>query len=275
MGLRKLTSGEMMHTTSTWVEPTHRHHQLLATSPEVAALLPHLTRAHKGILSCQPSAAPSAGILARQVEELDAQHDDLVRGIHALFTALTFLAASPSERELWGTLRDKLFPDGLALVMRSFADEAGQAALAVARLTADDRKRMKAAAFGATNLLGLFEQYGQVARKLGDAATAKATPPQAVVSRAESASARNQWIRVVSAILAAIEMTDKNEELIREVVAPLRDIERKADRRRAGAVGTLPLPSPSPALTGSAVAAARSPGETPAGIGPATPPPAQ
>ncbi len=243
MGLRKLTSGEMMHTTSTWVEPTHRHHQLLASSPEVAALLPHLVRVHKGILSCQPGTWPNAVLLTRQIEELDAQHDDLVRGIQSLLTAQSYLAASTAEREQWAKLRDKIFPDGLALLNRSFADEAGQAALALARLSADERKKMKATAFGTTNLLALCEQYAQVARKLGDAATAKATPPQAMVSRAESASARNQWIRVVSAILTAIEMTEDSDELLREVVTPLRDLARKADRRRTGAPGPAPDPT--------------------------------
>lgn len=245
MGLRRLTSGEMTHTTATWVDPRHRHHQLLAAAPEVAVLLPHLTKAHKNLLSCQPSMPIQSATLAQKADELDAQHDDLVRGVHALFSALTFLSASPTDRQEWLALRDKLFPEGLSVVSRSYADEAGQAALAMARLTADDRKRMKSMTFGDGNLLALVDQYGLVARKLGDAATAKATPAAAVSSRADSAAARNQWIRLVSAILAAIEMTDASADIVREVVSPLRELLRRADRRRAPTDST-PAPSPAP-----------------------------
>ena len=81
MALRRLTSGEMIHTTLTWVDTRHRHHQLLAAVPEVGGLLSHLGRAHKGLLDCQPTANPQAAGLARMAEELDGQHDDLVGGL--------------------------------------------------------------------------------------------------------------------------------------------------------------------------------------------------
>lgn len=249
MALKRLTSGEMIHTTLTWVDTRHRHHQLLAAVPEVVGLLSHLGRAHKGLLDCQPTANPQAAGLARTAEELDSQHDDLVRGGYAVFAALGHLADSPSDREQWLQLRDRVFPEGLAVVSRSYTDEAGQAALAMARLTADDKKLLKSVAFGKTTLLHIIERYGQVAHKLGETATAQHTPA-GTPSRADSMAARNQWIRVVNAVLAAIEMVEGNADLLREVVAPLREIERRADRRRTTPEADPEAPEPNP-LAGS------------------------
>jgi hypothetical protein len=243
MALKRLTSGEMIHTTLTWVDTRHRHHQLLAAVPEVGGLLSHLGRAHKGLLDCQPTANPQAAGLARTAEELDSQHDDLVRGGYAVFAALGYLADSPSDREQWLQLRDRVFPEGLAVVSRSYTDEAGQAALAMARLTADDKKLLKSVAFGKTTLLQIIERYGQVAHKLGETATAQHTPA-GTPSRADSMAARNQWIRVVNAVLAAIEMVEGNADLLREVVAPLREIERRADRRRTPTEADPETPNP-------------------------------
>ena len=128
-------------------------------------------------------------------------------------------------------------------VTRTYSDEAGQAALALARLSADDKKQLKAATIGKESMLGLIERYGQVAQKLGETATAHYTPT-VNPSRADAAEARNQWIRVVNAVLAAIDMVSLNGDLLREVVAPLREVERRADRRRQGT----PEPEPPPAL---------------------------
>lgn len=244
MALKRLTSGEMIHLTQTWVDGKHRHHQLLAAVAEVAVLLPHLERVHRALLTFQPTADPGAASRARSLEELDAQHDDLVRAMYFLFQAQIYLAQQPSERESWQRLLDTVFPGGLAVVSRSYSDEAGQAALALARLSAEDKKQLKAAHIGKESMLALLERYSQVAHKLGEAATAQYTPT-INPSRADAADARNQWIRVVNAVLAAIDMVDHNEDLLREVVAPLREVERRADRRRSA--GTDPEPTPSPA----------------------------
>ena len=243
MALKRMTSGEMIHITQTWVDAKHRHHQLLGAVAEVAVLLSHLEKAHKALLTFQPTVDPSAAARARTIEALDAQHDDLVRAIFALFQVQMYLAQQPSERESWQRVRDAVFPDGLVAVTRSYSDEAGQAALALARLSADDKKQLKAATIGKESMLGLIERYGQVAQKLGETATVHYTPT-VNPSRPDAAEARNQWIRVVNAVLAAIDMVPHHGDLLREVVAPLREVERRADRRRQGT----PEPEPPPSL---------------------------
>ena len=232
MALKRLTSGEMIHTTQTWVDRKHRHHQLMMGVAEVAVLLPHVERVHLALLALQPTVDPQAKSRSRILEELDAQHDDMVRAIYYLFLAQIYLSQVTAERELWQRLCDTVFPDGLMVVKRSYADEAGQATLAYSRLSAEDKKQLKTLVLGKESMLVLIERYVQVAQKLGEAATVH-YQPTVQPSRADAATARNQWIRVVNAVLAAIDMIPNSEELLREVVAPLREIERRAERRRS------------------------------------------
>ncbi len=251
MALKRLTSGEMIHTTQTWVDPKHRHNQLLSTVPEVAVLLTHLSRAHTALLTLQPVTDPLAAGRVRALEELGEQHNDLVRALYALFQVQTYLAPQLVERQSWLRLREAVFPDGLAVISRSHADAAGQAALALARLSADDKKQLKAATLGKDSMWGLLERYGQVAHKLGEAATACFTPT-VNPRRADAADARNQWIRVVNAVLAAVDMVPNNDDLLREVVAPLREVEKRADRRRS--LPSEPEPAPAPTVVPQATA---------------------
>lgn len=232
MALKRLTSGEMIHTTQTWVDKKHRHHQLMMAVAEVAVLLPHVERVHLALLALQPTVDPQAKSRARVLEELDAQHDDMVRAIYYLFLAQIYLSQVAAERELWQRLCDTVFPEGLQVVKRSYSDEAGQATLAHSRLSAEDKKQLKAQVLGKESMLALIERYVQVAQKLGEAAMVH-YQPAVQPSRADAVTARNQWIRVVSAVLAAIDMVPNSDDLLREVVAPLREVERRADRRRS------------------------------------------
>ncbi len=232
MALKRLTAGEMIHTTQSWVDAKHRHHQLMKVPAEVAVLLPHVERVHLALLALQPTVDPQAKSRARVLEELDAQHDDMVRTIYHLFLAQIYLSQVETERELWQRLCDTVLPEGLLVVKRSYSDEAGQATLAHSRLSAEDKKQLKTLVLGKESMLALIERYVQVAQKLGEVASVH-YQPTVQPSRSDAASARNQWIRVVNTVLAAIDMIPNNEDLLREVVAPLREIERRAERRRS------------------------------------------
>lgn len=242
MALKRLTLGEMITATKTWIDPRQRHYQLLAGVAEVAPLLPRLAAAHKGLLDTQPVADPQAAERARAVSELDAQHDDLVRCLYYLLQAKLFRSPEGAERATWAGLSQTLFPEGLAVVNRSAADEAGMAGLALARLSPEDRQRLKTLTFDGDTALKLVENYGKTGEALGHAAKEQLTPG-AGSRRSDAAAARNQWIRVVSAIRSTLEMVGPSEELDRELLAPLAELERRAERRR-GAEPTSPAADP-------------------------------
>lgn len=251
MALKRLTLGEMITTTRTWIDPRHRHYQLLQGVAEVEPLLPRLAAAHKALLSTQPVADPQAAERAQAVSALDLQHDDLVRCLHFLLQAKMYRSADAGERLAWATLAEALLPEGLAVVNRSPADEAGQASLALARLSAEDKSRLKGLSFDGETAWKLVESYGKTAEALGHAAQQQMAPSTSP-SRASAFAAKNIWIRVVSAIRSTLEMVDPSPEIERELLAPLAELERRAERRRnAEPDPSDPAPAAPPAAGGS------------------------
>lgn len=254
MALKRLTLGEMITTTKTWIDARSRHHQLLKAVAEVAPLLPRLEVAHKALLSTQPVANPQAAERMQVVSRLDDEHDDLVRSLYFLLKAKVHKTQDLAERAVWESLSETLLPEGLAVVNRSPADEAGQAGLALARLTAEDKSRLKGLTFDGETAWKLVESYGKVGEALGQAVSLQLTPA-VTTSRAEAATAKNQWIRVVGAIRSTLEMVGPSAEVEHEILGPLAELERRADRRRTAE------PDPSKPPAGSSTPA--TPTETP------------
>ena len=63
MALKRLTTGEMISLTATCVQEGHADRVILLGVPEIAALVPKLDQAHKGLLGTQvdgPSPRASA-----------------------------------------------------------------------------------------------------------------------------------------------------------------------------------------------------------------------
>lgn len=251
MALKRLTVGEMITATQSWVDPEHRHHALLKKVPEVAPLLPRVTEAHRGLLATQPVANPQAAGWVRKLEELDLRHDDLVRGSYYLYQALSYLSDDAEERERWEHLHEKLFPAGLSVVSRSYEDEAGQAQLALARLSEEDKKFLRGTTVvrGTHKLtvLQLVERYGAVAASLGQAVQQRSAEATRGPARADAASARNAWLRAVNAVRATLDLAGASEEIEQLILGPLRELEARADRRRGPQAPNEPKdPAPTP-----------------------------
>lgn len=260
MTLRFLTSGEMITVSDRMLNPKQRCNQLLVQVAPAVPLLPRLKTVHQFLLSMQPQNKSAAA--AAQVQlllGLDGDHDTCVRGLIAFTQALQHQTSDPAEKEAWASLQQTLFPDGASLVLRSYADEAGQAKLAAARLSDADKKRCKATLIqtptGKETLMAWVERYFTCAEKLGEAASATLVPEEGP-SRADSLRLRNQWIRTVSAILAVLDLptdTPAEAELVaeldRELRAPLRELERRTAGRRAVPEEDpeAPVPAPTPA----------------------------
>ncbi len=244
MMLRFLSAGEMVTVSDRMLNPAQRCYQLMVKMPPVAPLLPGLKTVHQRLFSMQPqkkSAAAAAQI--KQLLGLDADHDTCVRGLIAFTQALQHQTDDPAEKEAWASLQQTLFPVVASVIIRSYADEAGQAKLAAARLTDADKKRCKATLLttptGKETLMAWVERYFASADKLGVAASTSLIPDTGPKS-ADLLRARNQWIRTVSAILAVLDLPTETPaeaalvaELDRELRAPLRELERRTAGRRA------------------------------------------
>jgi hypothetical protein len=238
MALNRLRVEEMVVVTSTWVDPAHADRQALAAVTALAALLPEIDAAWQGLhatYGAGPGTARRKQIQERQ-RALDLEHDDVLRGIWFYLQSQVFIAREPRERQEIARLRDRLLPEGLTAVNKSYREEAGQAELATSRLTERDRELLQSMVMrdGRTLLdlvnrwLALAVQIGLLDReRAGDVRDEVPTP-------AEARAARHRWIRTVSTMRDVAALVAADDPAIQEILARVAAAEQVADRRAAG-----------------------------------------
>jgi hypothetical protein len=260
MALKRLRTEEMVTITSTLVDPEHPDHQAMVAVPALAPLVPEIAGSHHGLYATYftgPNAVRLKEIQSQQ-KELDVDHDDFVRGLWAYCWAMIYLARTDAERQVFHRLLALLLPDGLAVVRKSYREEAGQAALVQSQLGDGDRATLASMVLpdGRTLLdvvnqwLSLGTQLGALDReRAGDVADGTPTP-------AEALAARNRWIRTMQAVRDVAALVAVDNPAISEIMVRLDEAERVADRRVGsgegdeaevpGIGGELPTPGGAP-----------------------------
>ncbi len=252
MSLRDLSTPTMVTIVAAWIDPA-RERKLLEGLPRTAFLLPTLVEAHQLLVSTQSTEleGESNELPAVQQEqaEVDADHDRKIRGIYGALTAFAELVDNPDKAAQYLNLRDKLFPEGLAVVNWSYVDEAGEADLVEGRLSSADRTLLKQLPFPGGKLWDAHERRLASARRLGELEHKKQELMRARESKegrmgpSDVIKARNAWIRTVRAFLGVLEL-EKNiaPEVRRRILGPLEDADRKAAARggneQAGGLGS-------------------------------------
>lgn len=241
MSLRDLSTPTMVTIVAAWIDPA-RERRLLETLQRTAFLLPTLAEAHQMLVSTQATVpeGESSELPAVQQEqaELDSEHDRKVRGIYGALTAFAELVDNPDKAAQYLGLRDKLFPEGLAVVNWSYVDEAGEADLVEGRLSHADRVLLKYLPYPGGKLWDAHERRLASARRLGELERKKQELMRARETREgrlgpiDVIKARNAWIRAVRAFLGVLEL-EKNiaPEMRRRILGPLEDAVRKAAAR--------------------------------------------
>jgi hypothetical protein len=243
MALKRLTVAEMIQLSTPWVTAGNAARTLLDKFPLLTALLPKLQAAHSGIFAVRAQAEdPKVQRLSQQEAELDAKHDNLVRGIHGSLSMLAQVSTSSDELL---RLRDLLFPEGAAHTQKTYRGEAGHAALVAARLDTGVQARLKAVLLQEKNLLELVNEWLDVAKQLGDLEEERArlSPPSSSTA-AEINNARLGWVRVVNALLANAELEGVDGDTDRLLFSALRAAEKTADSRRRKSPEAPPAPAP-------------------------------
>jgi hypothetical protein len=238
MALNRLRLEEMVAVTSTWVEPAHPDRRALAAVPALAALLPEIDAAWQGLhatYGAGPGTERRKQIQDRQ-RALDLEHDDVLRGIWFYLQSQVFIAREPAERQELARLRDRLLPEGLTAVNKSYREEAGQAELATSRLTERDRELLQSMVMrDGRTLLDLVNRWRELAGRIGaldreragDVRDERPTP-------ADALAARHRWIRIVTAMRDVAALVAADDPAIQEILAHVAAAEEAADRRAAG-----------------------------------------
>ena len=238
MGFNTFDVPTMIAVSDPWVDET-KDKPLLTGQPLTAGLVPIIEKAHNGLLQMRvtPSEnAAAAEALAARAAELDADHDDRYRGLHAVLTGWASIS-NEKRRATIESLRDKLLPDGLAGVQRTYLAEAGNVELALSQLTPEDEATLKSIVVDGTDLLVRFNEWAAVGRMLGDVERERARLSEHSENRITAAdvrTARFKWIRAVNALTALLELaSDVPEEMRLRILQPLRAAESKFARKRS------------------------------------------
>lgn len=252
--LKHMTLAEMTTVSGQMVDKTTRRDTFLSI-PEVAPLHPLLTTAHNAVLAAQPAdTAPAPEMQAILSEEtaVDMRHDRLARASSlSLETEREHCLASAEPDEARAAMCDRvqgqLFPEGLAFINTSFSAEAGNAAR-VEKLLQDQPQigkflqtiqvqgKKPGALPGTTvpkTLLDTVSEWiaaGAELKKLEekreDLVAKQGTPPTIQAARA-------QWTKVVSAVLANLDLSTAPAEAIEAVRGPILAASDRAEKRYA------------------------------------------
>lgn len=252
--LRHLNNQEMLAITSTW--STHPNARATFVSiPDIAPLYPKVVKVNAELLAIQPASSetsPKMQALLEQATKTDVDHDVLVRAVAASIEAdrAWCLAAKPPQlrrAELAESVHAKLFPTGMAIVNVSILAESGNAARVAALLASDltiaeylDGIPLR----GDRTVLDLAKRWIAVGKKLGrleherSVLVAKdATKPTTI---ANIATVRARWLRLVSQVISALELSDAPSEAIEIIRGPVQLASDRAARRYAEAPSATP-----------------------------------
>lgn len=254
MSKRILTTQTMLAISERWLDP-EKDKPILLRYPLTAAIFSHLLKAHTNLVVFQRASTESQeAISAVQKEQaaLDAEHDRKIRGVYAILTGLAEIAETPARARHYLDIRDKLLPEGLRAVSRSYVDQAGEIEMLKGRL---DEKTLLAIA-DINTPEGPLHLHVQAWMK---AATLMSNLESKRMDLSDSASedtrksdvqrARNEWIRVVNGLRANLLLDEASPEDMHRVFRHLDAAEAKAERRApepVAPVGTPPPPDEAP-----------------------------
>lgn len=231
MDRRALRIEEMIVSTRTWVDVTHTDFLLLAELPGSLPLLTELSQVLKSLTTALAMRARYRSSLDQECAELDAEHDQLARGLYSLLDAYCHLSSPDSEKAEWHGLRDTLFPEALSFVGSTYEEEARYAVRRVMRLSEEQIARLKAHRVDGASLWSWLEQWQHTAARLGEKDALRRQRWEQEVAAA-TLQTQGRWYELVDAVLARVEQGG-DARLVR-LVAPLRG---RLDGPRAGAGG--------------------------------------
>lgn len=249
MALKNLSSAAMISLTTPWVTEGNPERVILLRFPETNGLLGRIEGDQQALLDVQVRPNGRLAEVSDEQGKLDVAHDDLVRGVTGLLTNLALLTTDAKEARALLELRDTVFPQGIALVTRSYRDEAGEGRLLRARLTPALKKALKAIPVSQGTLADTVARYLDVTDALGKLEDEKA----ALVGRTEGPTpaalhgARNRWIRTVNAMIALLDIIAISEEEKTTVLVRFDKALRATERGGADEGVQEPLtPTPTP-----------------------------
>lgn len=255
--LKHLIVEEMVALVSPWTRKTKRQATFLSI-PEIAGLLPKVTAAYNAVVAVQPvdrSTSPEVAKVEAQLVEVDNRHDPLarcaLRTLEAERERCYAMETPDAERAArCDEVTAMLFPTGLSILKASFLAESGNTAR-VAKLL-EEKPEVEGFLKGVFTtdkkpLLETVRRWIATGVKLErleherEELLAKQSVP---VAKVTIQAARSQWLKVISAILSNLELSDAAPEAIEAIRGPVLRASERAAKRYAGGKVDEPVVEP-------------------------------
>jgi hypothetical protein len=239
MALKNLRTEVMLELSGAWLDP-QRDRTFLEADPLLSGLLPKLVEAHEQLLAAEHEKSESdweqqLEQLQREETEKDAYHDRKIRGTWWVLCGLAELSDNQLTKKSLLELRDTLLPGGLASVLRSYAEEAGEAQALEQRLSETHWQLLKSInLLEEQSLEHHVRQWVQAGHALGELEERRKQLYQdrSLFQRPHltQLQARDQWVRVVMALVHLIQVDEHQSRILdAQVIQPLALAEAKAD----------------------------------------------
>lgn len=178
--------------------------------------------------------------LTRLITAADLRHDRKARALHAALQGMIEAEDDTGVRELYLAVQAVLFPEGLAIVNRSFSYQAGAVEALERRMTPDILAQLAGLALGTRTLASLYLEWIAAGSELGTLVAER----ERMLDRAgrgdaaedvDMRAARLQWVNTVHAFVSALELMELAPHERAAVRSPLEAEIAAAVRSRAGA----------------------------------------
>ncbi|WP_437839598.1 hypothetical protein [Sorangium sp. So ce1153] len=245
--LKHLMIEEMVALVAPWVENAQRR-RLFLSIPEIAGLHDKVVEVHAAVVAVRPSKTSASARMTALNEELarvDERHDHLAKAVSYGIDAHRehCLAEDPPDTgraAICDQVEARLFPSGLAIIKASPTAESGNTAR-IARLLDEEPSIAEflktIPAPGKRTLLHTAQRWiasGQeisaIEHQRDELAAKEKTAP---VVNATILAARNQWLRVVSAVLSNLEISNAPADAVETIRGPVLKGSDRAGRRYA------------------------------------------
>ncbi len=184
--------------------------------------------------------------LTERIADTDLRHDRNAKALYAALTALIESEEDPAIRDGYQRIQALLFPEGLAIVSRTFSYQAGAVETLKRRVTPALRDQLAKLPLGPKTFDSLFEAWVEAGLALGDLVAERerllhrAQPSdedgdedsESPPNRIDMRGARAQWISVAHAFLNAMNFIALSEDERNAVLRPLKTDIASAVRSR-------------------------------------------
>jgi len=235
MGFTDLSNQAMTVISGIWLDPT-KVRPILVRLSRVAPLIADLEDAHTNLLTHQqpaPRVSPEMAVLNEKVAALDARHDRLARGLYDLLSGIAALTDDADEADAWRDVQRELFPEGKSITLRSYIDQAGEAARVEQRLSERTRRMLETFPPGDHALIHHVRRWLAAGKELGEVETERRVLAKESPGTPTLREVRNGWINTVKTIVGLLDReTSLSESERRRVLEPLESELAKAEAKK-------------------------------------------